>query len=116
MPPAPSKRHQRETIILRAMVIRTWLAYAAIAFTAVLFTPVIVRAFEASEFLQAVFLIVALTALYLAIGGALCAAFISQLRRWPSPGPNCVIRGGHFVRTWLWSAPKILAYLATREG
>ena len=40
---------------------------------------------------------------------------ILQLRRWPSPGPDCVVRGGHFVRTWVWTAPKLLSQLANQN-
>jgi len=98
-----------------ALVAKALFAYTAFgAAMAVLALPAF-RAFEHGSIISGVLIAAGLIGIYALAGGALCVSFISQLRNWPPPGPNCAIDGRHFVRTWPWTAASILTELGMRE-
>jgi hypothetical protein len=115
LPPVPPKALLRQRAILGALVRRAIFAYAGYGTVMAFLAVTIVRVLQGGSVLEIGFLTAGLLGVYVLTGGALCGAFIGQLRNWPPPGPNCVIHGRHFVRTWPWTAARILTQLAMRD-
>jgi hypothetical protein len=114
-PPATPKSLRMQRAIVGAMVRNALTAYAAFGIAIALLARPAFEAFEQGSIITAALTAGGLIGVYALAGGALCVAFVAQLRNWPPPGPNCSIEGGHFVRTWLWAAPRILVQLGLGE-
>lgn len=112
--PTPRSLH-RQRAIVGALVVRALVAYAAFATAMMFLVRPVFEAFEQGSFVTAILTAGGLIGIYALTGGALCVTFVAQLRNWPPPGPDCSIHGGHFVRTWLWAAPRILVQLGLRD-
>jgi hypothetical protein len=111
-PPQPNWKRQVQHVIVRAMVVRTLLVYVLFALSLTLLARPGWQAFSAGALIVIAGVVGAAAFAYLLAGGVLCATYVSQLSRWPSPGPPCTFRGGWFVCTWLWSAPRVLVELS----
>jgi hypothetical protein len=110
-PPATPRARRRQREIVGAMVRKALIAYAAFGIGMASLARPAFEAFEQGSIITAILTAVGLIGVYALAGGALCVAFVAHLRDWPPPGPYCSIEGGHFVRTWLWAAPRILVQL-----
>jgi hypothetical protein len=110
-PPATPKSSRIQRAIVGAMVRKALIAYAAFGIAMVLLARPAFAAFEQGSIITGALTAGGLIGVYVLAGGALCVAFVAHLRNWPPPGPSCSIEGGHFVRTWLWAAPRILVQL-----
>ncbi len=113
--PATPKSLRRQRAIVGAMVRDALIAYSAFGIGMALLARAAFKAFEQGSIITGALTAIGLIGVYALAGGALCVAFVSQLRNWPPPGPNCSMEGGHFVRTWLWAAPRILVQLGLRD-
>ena len=114
-PPPTPRQLERQRTIIGGLVKSALIAYGTYAVgLGVLVRPAI-AALETASLLTILLVITALVSLYLVIGGALGVAFVNELRHWPPPGPKCSLEGGHFTRTWPWTAARILTQLITRN-
>jgi len=91
------------------------LTYAVVGMAMAYFAMPALEAIQTASYLRIAFVTLGMAGIYVLAGGILCSAFVNQLRLWPPPGIDIQINGARFLRTWPWSAARILVQLITHE-
>lgn len=112
MPPAPPHLQRQRQSIIRFLAGATAVAgmgFLLITMGVGIFARMVL---ERGQPLLVIFWLVLLVMIYVCVGTALCAAFMSRLRLWGGAPLSKVVAGKlNFVRGWPWAAPRLLRHL-----